>query len=198
MITNNTSNNNYIKKRLCCDSNGIESIDIKRFCSQIIQDRVPDFNCMAYFNTEIYTLYLSQLLKNYSFVVLFFYECDFKSSAVNDIELVRKHYKGFINERSLPIMISTDTANVHRAFFSSKIQGALKPLPFPILADTTRLISRYFKVLNEKTGNPERSVFVIDSNQIVKYKNTPSCLFKEDPYTMSHVFNAITRISQNN
>ncbi|KAI9300647.1 hypothetical protein BJ944DRAFT_234641 [Cunninghamella echinulata] len=173
MITNNTNNNNYIKKRLYCDSDGNEAIDIKRSCSQIIQDRVPDFN------------------------LLFFYECDFKSSAVNDIELVRKHYKGFINEKSLPIMISTDTANVHRAFFSSKIQGALEPLPFPILADATRLISRYFKVLNENTGNPERSVFVIDSNQIVKYKNTPSCLFKEDPYTMSHIFNAITRISQN-
>ncbi|CAO3617570.1 unnamed protein product [Cunninghamella blakesleeana] len=170
---------------------------------------VADFNCAAYFNNQVNTLYISHVLKSFSSIVLFFYECDFKSSAINDIELVRSYYPHFINQQSLPMMISTDTTAVHQAFFSSHIKGALLPTPFPILADVTRLITRYFGVMNDKTGNPNRSVFIIDANQEIKYSyipflnpsstmNTNSMSNSEDPYNIPQILNVITAIRQDN
>ncbi|CAO3600008.1 unnamed protein product [Absidia cylindrospora] len=152
----------------------------KRSC---MTNLVPDFECNAFYQGQVVDIRLSNLLEQYNSVVLFFYERDFTANSLRDVEQVREHYDEFAAKNSLPIMISTDTAMVHRGFCSTEAQGGLSYQPeFPMLGDTTRLITRHFDVLNNDTGNARRSVFVIDHHHKVKYSFMP--LDSEQPFSM--------------
>ncbi|KAI8088805.1 thioredoxin-like protein [Halteromyces radiatus] len=156
---------------------------------------VPDFKCDAYYQESLQTLSLSDILQEYHSIILFFYERDFTNSAINDILQVRECYKEFMDKKALPIMISTDTAMVHRGFCSSSIQGGLNTVPeFPLLGDATRLISRHFDVLENETGNARRSVFVIDHHHKIKYSFMP--LDSEQPYSMSVILSMVSNITK--
>ena len=63
--------------------------------------------------------------------------------------------------------MSTDSIHSHRRFAQD-----LGGVPFPMLADFTKQMSDSFGVLNTQDGGSVRSVFVIDKDGIVRYKNT--------------------------
>ncbi|KAI8069579.1 thioredoxin-like protein [Gongronella butleri] len=152
----------------------------KRNCSS---QPVPDFDCSAYFQSEIQTIKLSQLLSTHRYLLLFFYECDFTQDATRDVEQVMQHYTQFQQQQVIPLMISTDTPLVHRGFCSPGVPGALSTPPsFPMLGDTTRLIARHFGVLDDSSGMARRCVFLLDNQGRIKYSFTP--LDKAQPYCM--------------
>jgi peroxiredoxin len=45
-------------------------------------------------------------------------------------------------------------------------------VPFPFLADFNKKTIQAYGILNEENGAPKRSVFVIDRQGVVRYKNT--------------------------
>ncbi|ORX59588.1 thioredoxin-like protein [Hesseltinella vesiculosa] len=156
-------------------------------------ETVPDFECQAYFQDTVQTLKLSQLMADHRYLVLFFYECDFTEEATRDIEQIIDHFTQFEQQRTIPIVISTDTPMVHRGFCSATIPGALAGSPpFPMLGDTTRLIARHFDALDEQSGNAKRCVYLIDSNGRIKYSFTP--LEKDQPYCMSLLLSMVKHL----
>jgi glutaredoxin-dependent peroxiredoxin len=64
--------------------------------------------------------------------------------------------------------ISTDSHHSHRAF------RRMHNLPYPLLSDWNKTVSRRYGVLYEKFGDydgvSKRSVFVLDSDGVVRYK----------------------------
>lgn len=65
------------------------------------------------------------------------------------------------------VAISADSIHSHRKW-AEEIGG----LPYPLLADFSKATCRAWGVLNEERGTPVRSVFVVDKNGAVRYKNT--------------------------
>jgi alkyl hydroperoxide reductase subunit AhpC len=64
------------------------------------------------------------------------------------------------------LAISVDHLWAHKAW-----AGSLGGIPFPLLADWSKDVTRRYGVLDEKRGTARRSVFVVDANGILRYKN---------------------------
>jgi len=65
------------------------------------------------------------------------------------------------------VEVSADSLFAHKRWLQD-LGGA----PFPMLADFKKEMLSSWGILDEATGRPVRSVFVIDKNGVVKYKNT--------------------------
>lgn len=65
------------------------------------------------------------------------------------------------------LAISVDHVYAHRAWAAS-----LAGMPFPLLADWSKDITRRYGILDERRGVARRSVFVVDAEGILRYKNT--------------------------
>ncbi|KAI8984208.1 thioredoxin-like protein [Mycotypha africana] len=181
-------NNSMLTTEELTDANtGMDCND--NFSAALISQRstelvAPDFNCAAVFNNEIFRLQLSNLLNTHKAVVLFFYESDF---AVNDISLISRHYERLQHLNSVPLAMSTDTEMVHAAFLRSSL--TFSP-PFPLVADTTRSVSRHFNVINPDSGLTQRSAFIIDRSRKVRFS------FVLEDSRLSHSIDTICNILQ--
>ena len=78
----------------------------------------------------------------------------------------KEAYPGIQARGAEVVAISVDSIHSHRRW-AEELGG----LPFPLLADFTKNITRSWGVLNEERGTPVRSVFVLDRNGVVRYKN---------------------------
>lgn len=63
--------------------------------------------------------------------------------------------------------ISVDHIYAHNVFAAS-----LGGLPFPLLADWSRKVTRQYGVFDEELERPRRSIFVLDKDGVVRHKNT--------------------------
>ncbi|KAI8647810.1 thioredoxin-like protein [Parasitella parasitica] len=128
---------------------------------------VPDFNCSAVFHNEIRRIQLSSFFSKYKAIVLFFYECDFKPTACNDLTLIQNNFERLESLGTMPLAMSTDTEMVHKAFINQPSFGLVPS--FPLASDTTRSISRHFNIINPETGLALRSAFIIDNTRQVRF-----------------------------
>lgn len=64
------------------------------------------------------------------------------------------------------LAISVDHIYSHNVF-----AAALGTLPYPLLADWHKKVTKQFDVLNEENGTAIRSCFVIDQNGVVQFCN---------------------------
>jgi alkyl hydroperoxide reductase subunit AhpC len=64
------------------------------------------------------------------------------------------------------LAISVDHIYSHNVFSAS-----LGTLPYPLLADWHKKVTKAYGVLNEENGTANRSCFVIDKNGIIQYCN---------------------------
>ncbi|KAI7887737.1 thioredoxin-like protein [Mucor mucedo] len=147
----------------------------------------PNFNCAAVLNDQVNRLQLSNLLHEYKAVVLFFYECDFAPSACNDLQAINRQFERFQSYNTMPLAMSTDTEMVHTAFIA---QSGFTP-SFPLVADTTRSVSRHFNVINDETGFVKRGAFIIDQTRQVRFS------FVLEDNRISHSMDTICAILQN-
>src|SRR3954452_5869540 len=65
------------------------------------------------------------------------------------------------------VEISADSLFAHRRWVQD-----LGGSPFPMLADFNKDMLKSWGILDEKTGRPVRSIFVLDKNGVVRHKNT--------------------------
>ncbi|KAI9029686.1 thioredoxin-like protein [Phycomyces nitens] len=151
--------------------------------------QAPNFVCQAYYNSAIIPFQLSMPLKFSRGVVLFFYERDFMKQTSMDINQIEDNLGYFVDAQVFPIAVSVDSINNHKAFVDKySVYGILHPVSFPLLADTTRLISQCMGVMNDKSGSSERSAFIIDKEGRVMYKFKPRSADKVVPYPMNLIF----------
>ena len=62
--------------------------------------------------------------------------------------------------------MSADSVHSHRRWAQD-----LGGVPYPLLADFTKAMTDSYGMLNGETGAPRRSVFVIDRQGVVRFKN---------------------------
>jgi len=100
-------------------------------------------------------------------VVLFFYPLDFTFVCPTEIEEFGKNYDRFKALNCEVIACSTDSKNSHLAWRHH--QPGLKNLPYPMLADLTREISKNYEIYKEEKGYAIRGLYVIDPDGILQY-----------------------------
>lgn len=100
-------------------------------------------------------------------VVLFFYPLDFTFVCPTEIEELGKHYGDFKDLDCEVIGVSTDSHFSHLAW--RRTEDKLKSLPYPLLSDFTRKVSRDYEILKEETGYALRGLYIIDPEGTLQY-----------------------------
>jgi len=129
-----------------------------------VGERAPDFTMPS---DEGKKVTLSQELGSGP-IVLSWYVFDFTGVRTGQLCSHRDDFGEFQSHGAKVFGVSTDSAASHKAF------RAMHHLPYPLLSDWNKTVSRAYGVLHPKLGDYEgvskRSVFVVDSEGVVRYK----------------------------
>ena len=127
-----------------------------------ITEKAPYFKGVAVMpNKEFKEIQLSDYRGKW--LVLFFYPLDFTFVCPTEIKGFSANYKKFTEVGAEVIGCSVDSQFSHLAW----IEQELKPLPFPLMSDISKNISRAYNVLvNESIAL--RGTFIIDPEGVLK------------------------------
>jgi peroxiredoxin 2/4 len=126
----------------------------------------PDFEANAYADGDIKKVKLSG--QRGKWIVLFFYPADYTFVCPTEIEGFADNYGKFKEKNCEVMSVSTDTADVHRAWASS--DPRIRKVQYPMVSDRTGAISKSYGVYDESTGNALRGLFIINPEGVVKYE----------------------------
>lgn len=128
--------------------------------------QAPDFkDIVAYKKGE--SDFTKVSLEDYKgkWLVFFFYPRDFTFVCPTEIRGFGKMEKEFQAMGAEILAASTDSEWSHKNWFEKD----LPEVDYPILADTTQMVSRAYGVLNTDDGSSDRGLFIIDPEGVVQY-----------------------------
>ena len=129
-----------------------------------IGKNVDDFSLQAFHEGKIKDLMLSDYADKW--VILFFYPADFTFVCPTELEDMSEYYEKFKALGAEVLAISTDSVYAHKAWHDAS--DTIKKINFPMLADTTHELARYYNVLVKDEGMAMRGTFVIDPDGVLR------------------------------
>ena len=138
----------------------------------LVNKQAPDFTAAAAMGpNESKEIKLSDF-KGKKYVVLFFYPLDFTFVCPTEIHAFQDLLGEFESRNAQVIGVSVDSVNSHQAWLrTSKNEGGIQGVTYPIVADITKSISRDYDVLDEKAGIAYRATFIINKDGLVMAQN---------------------------
>ena len=131
---------------------------------QKIDDFIDDFEFEVYQNNEIKKVKLSSYQGKW--LVLLFYPADFTFICPTELEEAAEYYDEFKMEGAEILSISTDTVFVHKAWHDNS--PSIAKLAYPMVADPTARLYRYFGTYVEDIGLSLPGTFIIDPEGVLK------------------------------
>ncbi|MBN2192424.1 MAG: peroxiredoxin [Polyangiaceae bacterium] len=124
----------------------------------IINSTIPDFSVQAYHDEAFKTVTRQDLQGKWA--VFFFYPADFTFVCPTELGDLADKYDELKKAGVEVYSVSTDTHFVHKAWHDAS--PTIKRIRFPMLADPTGALSRFFGVYIEEAGLAYRGTFVVD------------------------------------
>lgn len=125
----------------------------------IIGEGVHDFSFTTFQNDEIKEGVKISDFKG-KWTILFFYPADFTFVCPTELEELADNYAKFQELEAEIVSVSTDTAFTHKAWHDKS--AAIGKITYPMAADPTGQLAKYFGIYIEKEGLALRGTFVID------------------------------------
>lgn len=131
---------------------------------QKIDDFIDDFEFEVYQDDKIKKAQLS----NYEgkWLVLLFYPTDFTFICPTELEEAAEYHDEFKREGAEIFSVSTDTVFVHKAWHDNS--PSIAKIAYPMVADPTARLCRYFGTYIEDAGLSVRGTFIIDPDGVLK------------------------------
>ncbi len=130
----------------------------------LIGTKVEDFSLQAYQDGEIKTVTQADLDGKWS--VFFFYPADFTFVCPTELGDLADNYPKFQEIGCEVYSVSTDTHFTHKAWAdTTETIGKIK---YPMLADPTGALTRFFGVMIEEEGLALRGTFIVNPEGIIK------------------------------
>ena len=130
----------------------------------IINSNIPEFKVNAYHNGEFKTITNQDVEGKWG--IFFFYPADFTFVCPTELEDMADNYAKF-QELGVEIYsVSTDTHFVHKAWHDAS--DSIKKIQYPMLADTTGVLTRALGVHIEEAGLAYRGTFVFNPEGQIK------------------------------
>lgn len=130
----------------------------------IINMDAPEFTAQAYHNGDFKTVTNKDLEGKWS--VFFFYPADFTFVCPTELGDMADKYEELQKMGVEVYSVSTDTHFTHKAWHDTS--DTIKKIKYPMLADPTGALSRYFGVMIEEEGLAYRGTFVVNPEGKVK------------------------------
>ena len=128
----------------------------------------PNFTTEAIINGEdsVNNFSLDQFIGN-KYVILFFYPKDFTFVCPSELHAFQNKLNEFQKRDCEIVGCSTDTAETHWGWLQvPKEKGGIKGITYPLIADSDKLISDAYDVLNGEYDYNEEGELVASSNMI--------------------------------
>lgn len=129
-----------------------------------INQKIEDFSFEAFQDNEVKKIKLSAYRGKW--LVLLFYPADFTFICPTELAEAADYYQEFKKLGAEIISVSTDTVFVHKAWHDNS--PAIKKIKFPMAADPTGKLCRYFDTYIEEEGLSLRGTFIIDPQGVLK------------------------------
>ena len=129
-----------------------------------IGEKIQDSEFEVYQQEQIKKVKLSDYQGKW--LVLLFYPADFTFICPTELEQAAMKYEEFKTEGAELISISTDTVFAHKAWHDNS--PAIKKIHYPMAADPTGKLCKYFGTYIEEEGLSLRGSFVIDPDGVLK------------------------------
>lgn len=132
--------------------------------SCLINKKVAPFKVQAYHEGAFREITDESLKGQWS--VVFFYPADFTFVCPTELEDLAEHYETFRGMNCEIYSVSTDSHFVHKAW--TDVSENMRKVRYPMLADRTGELARFFGVYVEEAGLALRGTFIINPEGIIK------------------------------
>ena len=130
----------------------------------LIGKKIEDFKVQAYHNGKFVEVSNEDVLGKWG--IFFFYPADFTFVCPTELGDLADHYDSFKEIGAEIYSVSEDTHFVHKAWAdTTETIGKIK---YPMLADPTGKLARFFEVLIEEEGQALRGTFIVDPDGIIQ------------------------------
>jgi NADH-dependent peroxiredoxin subunit C len=130
----------------------------------LINAKIPEFKVQAYHKGEFRTVTNNDLKGKWS--IFFFYPADFTFVCPTELGDMADKYSEFSKMGVEVYSVSTDTHFTHKAWHDAS--DTIKKINYPMLADPTGTLSRFFGVHIEEEGLAYRGTFVVNPEGQIK------------------------------
>lgn len=131
-----------------------------------IGNQIKNFELEAFHKDKIQKIKLSDF--NDKWIILLFYPADFTFVCPTELSEAAENYEKFQDLGAEILSVSTDTAFVHKAWHDNS--PSIKKIKYPMLADPTGNLCRYFGTYIDKEGLSLRATIIINPDQeIIAY-----------------------------
>ncbi len=130
----------------------------------LIGQTVPNFSFTAFHKGKDVQMQMQDFRKQW--VIMFFYPADFTFICPTELSEMADAYAELKKMGAEVLSVSTDTWFVHKAWHDHS--DSIKKIEFPMVADPTGAICKYFGTYIEAEGLAYRGTFIIDPDGVVK------------------------------
>lgn len=141
-------------------------MELNNYTKPLIGSSVPDISFTAYYAETEALLSFSKYKKEKKWLVLFFYPADFTFICPTELSEIADLYPEFQKLNTEVISVSTDTWFVHKAWHDHS--DSIKKITFPMAADPTGALCKFFGTYIEAEGLSLRGSFIIDPDGVIK------------------------------
>lgn len=130
----------------------------------LINTTIPEFKVQAYHNDAFKTVTDADLKGKWA--VFFFYPADFTFVCPTELGDLADKYEQLQKMGVEVYSVSTDTHFVHKAWHDAS--DTIKKIKYPMLADPTAVLAKFFGVYIEAAGLAYRGTFVVNPDGVIK------------------------------
>ncbi len=132
--------------------------------TQIINNKLPEFNLDAYTENQIKKISNKELEGHWS--ILFFYPADFTFVCPTELCDMADLYEEFKKESTEIYSVSTDTAFSHKAWHDNS--ETINKIKFPMMADPTGMLCKSLGTYISEEGLSYRATIIVDPDGVIK------------------------------
>lgn len=155
----------------------------------------PNFLTIGVFKNKLGKIRLSDY-RGKKYVILVFYPANFTSVSSTELIELSNRIKEFKKLSTQILAISIDSPFSHlRYLLSSREEGGLQDLKYPLLSDLTQTISNDYKLLTDD-GMAFPGLFIIDKEGVIQYYTVHNLLCGRSINEILRILKSIQHVKQ--
>lgn len=130
-------------------------------------------------------------------VLLFWYPKDFTFVCPTELHAFQEAAAEFKKRNTVIIGASCDTAEVHFAWLSTtKDNGGIEGVKYPLLADSTRVLSSELGILDDEDSVTYRATYLLDENGVVFHESVNHMPIGRNVYEYLRIIDAFAHVQK--
>ena len=156
----------------------------------------PNFLTVGVYKKKLGKIRLSDY-RGKKYVILFFYPANFTPVSPTELIELSNRISEFKKLSTQILAISNDSPFSHlRCLLSSREEGGLKDLKYPLISDLTKTITNDYKLLTDD-GMAFPGLFIIDKEGVIQYYTVNNLLCGRNINEILRILQSVQYVKQN-